>query len=164
MVVTALSRVPGTTYDDDELTADLARLWGRTLARFHATGYVHGDPEPDNLVVGDDGTATFVDLDDAGPGEPVADIAFALRGWAPDHEVAAAFLAGYREVGQLTDADLALLPAAARRVAHRTLASYEVHLGSPVDPDWPDWAIRLHATIAGRAADLSSALADPRRP
>jgi Ser/Thr protein kinase RdoA (MazF antagonist) len=165
MVVTALPRVPGTTYDDDELTADLARLWGRTLARFHATGYVHGDPEPDNLVIGDDGTATFVDLDDGGPVDPIADIAFALRAWAPpggspdpDDEVPAAFLGGYREVGDLTDTDLARLPEAARQVAHRTLGSYEVHLGSPIDPDWPDWALRLHATIARRAADLSSAL------
>ena len=64
--------------EDDELTADVARLWGRTLARFHAAGFAHGDPEPDNLVV-DGHTATFVDLDDAGPGDPVADIAFALR-------------------------------------------------------------------------------------
>ena len=45
--------------------------------RFHATGYVHGDPEPDNLVV-DGEVATFVDLDDAGPGQPADDLAFAL--------------------------------------------------------------------------------------
>ena len=58
MVVTALSLVAGQTYDDDELTADVARLWGRTLARFHDSGLVHGDPEPDNLVV--DGDAADV--------------------------------------------------------------------------------------------------------
>ena len=126
---------------------------------------MHGDPEPDNLVVdgdGDTGRATFVDLDDAGPGDPVDDLAFALRAWTPpggvpdlEHEVPRAFLAGYREV---RDVDLSLLPAAARAVAHRTLASYDAHAATPADPDWPDWARRLHATVAERAAELRSAL------
>jgi Ser/Thr protein kinase RdoA (MazF antagonist) len=147
MVVTALPRVPGTTYDDDELTPDLARLWGRTLARFHATGWVHGDPEPDNLVI-DGETATFVDLDDAHLcGDPVEDVAFALRAWQdPDHPVVAAFLDGYGAV------DPEALATAATVVDARTLASYEAHLGTPADPDWPDWAIRLHARIAELAA------------
>ena len=158
MVVTALPRVPGTTYRDDELTPHLARQWGRTLARFHATGYVHGDPEPDNLVIGEDGTATFVDLDDAGPGLPLDDFAFALRAWTPpggvpdlSHEVPAAFLAGYQEIRNV---DLARLPRAARKVERRTLASYDAHLTTPADPDWPEWARLLHATIARRAAVL----------
>ena len=169
--MTALPRVPGTTYDDDELTPDLARLWGRTLARFHETGFVHGDPEPDNLVVDGDSDkywATFVDLDDAGPGDPVADIAFALRAWTPpggspdlDREIPSAFLAGYREARTLTEADLARLPDAAHDVAHRTLASYQAHVGSPADPGWPDWALRLHASVARRAEDLESALRQP---
>jgi Ser/Thr protein kinase RdoA (MazF antagonist) len=157
MVVTALPRVPGTTYEDDELTPDLARSWGLTLASFHETGYVHGDPEPDNLVVDGD-SALFVDLDDAGPGDPVYDLAFALRSWTPpgaspdvSAPVPAAFLAGYREV---RDINLARLPDAARDVAHRTLASYQAHLATPADPDWPGWAIALHARIAQRAAVL----------
>ena len=161
MVVTALPVVPGTTYDDDELTADLARLWGLTLARFHQTGYVHGDPEPDNLVV-DDQTATFVDLDDAEPGEPVGDLAFALRAWTPSGglpdlsgEIPAAFLAGYRATGHV---DLARLPAAVRDVERRTLASYLVHATTPADPDWPDWALRLHARVAERATELGAVL------
>jgi Ser/Thr protein kinase RdoA (MazF antagonist) len=167
LVVTALPRVTGTTYDEEELSPGLARLWGRTLARVHATGLVHGDPEPDNLVVDGD-TAMFVDLDDAGPGDPVADIAFALRAWTPpggspdlSHEVPAAFLEGYREAGDLTDADLARLPEAAREVAHRTLASYEAHTGTPADPEWPEWATALHETIARRAVGLRSALEAP---
>jgi Ser/Thr protein kinase RdoA (MazF antagonist) len=162
MVVTALPRVPGAAYEDDELTADVARLWGRTLARFHAAGFAHGDPEPDNLVV-DCHTATFVDLDDAGPGDPVADIAFALRAWTPPRgapdlgaEIPAAFLTGYREIRTLADADLARLPAASRVMAQRTLASYEVHLATPADPTWPDWAVALHAIIAQRAAELGT--------
>ena len=161
MVVTALPVVPGTTYDDDELTADLARLWGRTLARFHETGYVHGDPEPDNLVV-DDQTATFVDLDDAEPGEPVGDLAFALRAWTPpgglpdlSEEIPAAFLAGYQETGHV---DLARLPAAVREVERRTLASYLAHATTPADPDWPDWALRLHAVVSERATELGAVL------
>ena len=161
MVVTALPVVPGTTYDDDELTADLARLWGRTLARFHETGYVHGDPEPDNLVV-DDRTATFVDLDDAEPGEPVGDLAFALRAWTPpgglpdlSDEIPAAFLAGY---GEVRDVDLDRLPFATHAVALRTLASYQVHAATSADPDWPDWALRLHATVTAREQALRVAL------
>ena len=113
----------------------------------------------------DTGWATFVDLDDAGPGDPVADIAFALRAWTPpggapdlDHEIPAAFLAGYREVRVL---DLSALATAARTVAHRTLASYEAHLTAPADPAWPDWAISLHARIAELAAPLRSALQPP---
>ena len=150
MVVTALPRVPGTTYDDDELTPDQARLWGRTLARFHATGWVHGDPEPDNLVI-DGEVATFIDLDDAHPdGDLVEDVAFALRAWDdPDHPVVAAFLDGYGGV------DATTLKAAATVVEARTLASYERHLGSPPDPGWPDWAQRLHARIAELAASLT---------
>jgi len=161
LVVTALPVVPGTTYDDDELTADLARLWGRTLARLHETGYVHGDPEPDNLVVHDQ-TATFVDLDDAEPGEPVGDIAFALRAWTPpgglpdlSAEIPAAFLAGYQETGHV---DLVRLPAAVREVESRTLASYLAHATTPADPDWPDWALRLHAVESERAIALAAVL------
>jgi Ser/Thr protein kinase RdoA (MazF antagonist) len=161
LVVTALPVVSGRTYDDDELTADLARLWGRTLAGFHETGFVHGDPEPDNLVVDGD-SATFVDLDDAGPGDPVEDVAFALRAWtplsgAPDvtEGVPAAFVEGYRE---FRDLDLGGLPHAACEVARRTLASYESHLATPADPDWPDWALALHATIERRAMALRSAV------
>ena len=79
MVVTALRVVSGTTYDDDELTSS-GRRWGSTLALFHATGYVHGDPEPDNLVV----DAATAHARRRRPrrrrsGDPVADIAFALR-------------------------------------------------------------------------------------
>jgi Ser/Thr protein kinase RdoA (MazF antagonist) len=156
LVVTALPRVPGATYDDDELTSDLARLWGRTLAAFHATGWTHGDPEPDNLVV-DGERATFVDLDDAIPdGDPVDDVAFALRAWTPpgaspdqDDPVVAAFLEGYGVV------DSQALAAAAAEVEARTLASYEVHLKSPADADWPDWARALHARIAELAAALT---------
>ena len=161
MVVTALPLVPGRTYDDDELTPGLAALWGRTLARLHEHGVVHGDPEPDNLVV-DGEIATFVDLDDTGPGDPVEDLAFALRAWTPPggvpditEEIPAAFLAGYREV---RDVDLSLLPAAVRAVALRTWASYDAHAATPADPDWPDWARRLHATVVERAAELRSAL------
>ncbi len=150
MVVTALPHVAGTTYDDDELTPDQARLWGRTLSRFHATGWVHGDPEPDNLVI-DREVATFIDLDDAQPdGDPVEDVAFALRAWrSPDNPVVTAFLDGYGHV------DPDALATAALVVEARTLASYEAHLGSPPDPDWPDWAIRLHARIAELAAALT---------
>ena len=151
LVVTALLRVQGRTYDEDELTPEVARLWGRALARFHATGCTHGDPEPDNLVV-DGETATFVDLDDAGPGDPVEDIAFALRAWTPPggspdlgDSVVAAFLDGYGNV------DHGRLPEAARTVQRRTLASYQEHVTSPADPDWPEWAHRLHARIVERA-------------
>jgi Ser/Thr protein kinase RdoA (MazF antagonist) len=156
MVVTALPRVAGETYDDDELTPDLARLWGETLARFHETGWTHGDPEPDNLVI-DGKQATFVDLDDSVPdGDPFEDVAFALRAWTPpggspdlSHPVVVAFLDGYGGI------DETRLAAAARVVEHRTLASYDQHLTTPADPDWPDWAIRLHATIADRAAAIT---------
>jgi Ser/Thr protein kinase RdoA (MazF antagonist) len=122
---------------------------------------VHGDPEPDNLVV-DDRTAIFVDLDDAEPGDPVDDLAFALRAWTPpgglpdlSELLPAAFLAGYQETGLV---DLARLPAAVREVERRTLASYLAHASTPADPDWPDWALRLHAVVSERATELGAVL------
>ena len=103
-----------------------------------------------------------MDLDDTGPGDPVDDLAFALRAWTPPggvpdltEEIPAAFLAGY---GEVRDVDLSLLPAAVRAVERRTLASYDAHAATPADPDWPDWARRLHATVVERAAELRSAL------
>ena len=149
MVVTALPLVAGTTYDDDELTPDQARLWGRTLARFHATGWVHGDPEPDNLVI-DGEVATFIDLDDARPdGDPVEDVAFALRAWTEPRRPCRGGVPGR------------LRPRGPRRPgggrARRRGAHAGVVRGAPrlaPDPDWPDWAIRLHARIAELAAAI----------
>ena len=115
--------VPGTTYDDDELTAGPRQVVGPDARQVPRDGLRARSPEPDNLVV-DDETATFVDLDDAERGEPVDDLAFALRAWTPpgglpdlSEDTPAAFLTGYQETGHV---DLARLPAAVREVERRT--------------------------------------------
>ena len=63
--------------------------------------------------------------------------------------------AGYQETGRV---DLARLPAAVREVERRTLASYLAHATTPADPDWPDWAVRLHAVVSERAVELGAVL------
>lgn len=128
-------------------------------------GVLHGDPEADNLVWAADGAATFVDPDDVHAGWFAADVAFALRDWAPPagapdlaDPVPQAFVEGYRSRRRLSDEELGWMPLFARAAAARTLRGLEPVLAEPVDPDWPDWAHRLVARVAERAAALGRAL------
>ena len=184
----ALEVAEGPTLDEleDDL-ADHAADWGEALARLHAVrlsspglpdspdlplprtpdvyGTLHGDPEADNIVLGEGGLC-FVDPDEARHGWFAADVAFALRDWsapgrAPDlsAEVPRRFVEGYRRVRPLSDAELSWMPLLARESARRELAGHERHLTAGPDEDWPEWATRLRVRIDERAAALRESLA-----
>ena len=123
-------------------------------------GVVHGDPELDNVIWAPE--PVFVDLDDAAWSWFAADVAFALRDFAPlaaapdaAAEPIASFLAGY---GEIRDVDLELLPLFARANALVTLSRLRHTLDEPVDPAWPEWATTLRDRIEGVAARLQEAL------
>jgi Ser/Thr protein kinase RdoA (MazF antagonist) len=126
-----------------------------------AFGIVHGDPELDNVIWAPD--PVFVDLDDAAWSWFAADIAFALRDFAPParapdaaSEPVASFVEGYREI---RDVELEHLALFARAHALVTLARLQRTLDEPVDPAWPDWAATLRRRVEGVAARLQTALA-----
>jgi Ser/Thr protein kinase RdoA (MazF antagonist) len=72
---------------------------------------IHADMNDENLVIDGD-RLTVIDFDDAAFGWHLYDIAIALNGCAEPVAGAseAAFVAGYRSVRTMSDADLALLP------------------------------------------------------
>lgn len=191
--VMALQTVEGETSESDDVDHESAWRWGWTLADLHdrgaavdtgvvlarhygaepvdlprtpdVFGLVHGDPEADNLVWAADGTATFVDPDDVHLGWFAADVAYALRDWAPPagapnltHPVTRAFVEGYRTRRPLSDEELGWMPVLARAAAVRTLQGLGPVLSEPVDPGWPDWAHQVRARVADRAAALRRAL------
>jgi Ser/Thr protein kinase RdoA (MazF antagonist) len=191
--VMALVTVEGATCESDDVDRARALRWGRTLADLHdrgaavdggvvvtspdgadpvdlprtpdVFGLVHGDPEADNLVWTADGAATFVDPDDVHRGWFAADVAYALRDWAPPagapdlaHPVPRAFVEGYRARRRLSDEELGWMPLLARMAAERTLRGLGPVLAEPVDPQWPEWAHQVRARVADRADTLRRAL------
>lgn len=127
-------------------------------------GLLHGDPEIDNLVW-TGGQAFFVDFDDVHHGWYAADIAFALRAWAPPAAgpdlslpVPSAFLDGYRQRRPFTAEEQSWLPMLARAGAAETLARLEPVLSESAAADWPDWAHVIHERVRTRAAQLRTAL------
>lgn len=192
-LVTALEAVEGDARDGDDLDEESARTWGALLADLHAHGQLlardqaaplpettevlvdlprtpevygllHGDPEIDNLVW-TGSRAVFVDFDDVHHGWYAADIAFALRAWAPPAAapdlrlpVPSAFLDGYRRRRPFTAEEQSWLPVLARAGAAETLARLEPVLSEPADDDWPDWAHAILERVRTRAAQLRTAL------
>ena len=92
----------------DRLHAALTR-YGRSAGTF---SLIHADLHPGNVLI-DGARAAVIDFDDAGFGWHLYDIAVALVAYQ-DHPGFAAFrdayVAGYRSVRAIADADLALLP------------------------------------------------------
>ena len=191
--VMALETVEGDPVESNDVDRERALRWGWTLADLHdrgagvadgvvvtppdgadpvdlprtraVFGLLHGDPEADNLVWTADGTATFVDPDDVHRGWFAADVAYALRDWAPPagapdlaHPVPQAFVEGYRARRRLSDDELGWMPLLAREAAERTLHGLGPVLAEPVDPQWPDWAHQVRARVADRADTLRRAL------
>lgn len=190
--VTAMEVARGDTLDGDDLDPDTAHRWGALLGDLHEAGrrarlddlpqdpmdapaslprdrqrygLLHGDPELDNVVWTGDG-GVFVDLDDVRRGWYVADVAFALRDWAPPAgspdltlPVPAAFLEGYRSRRPLAKEELTVMPLLAKRAAHETLARLGRVLAERPTADWPEWAHHLHERVARRADDIRRGLA-----
>jgi len=194
-LVTALEAVEGEVRDSDDLDEQSAWTWGRLLADLHARGQrvdhsdaatlgttnatssqaalprtpdvyglLHGDPEIDNLVW--TGTqAAFVDFDDVHHGWYAADVAFALRDWAPPASapdlakpIPAAFLDGYRQRRPFTDQERSWLPPLARIAAEHTLARLQPVLAEPGSDEWPAWAHALQQRVRTKAEELRRAL------
>ena len=178
--VTAMIAVEGETVESESIDDDAAHRWGALLAELHACarlarveaeanaderrGLLHGDPELDNVIWAADGPV-FVDLDDVHTGWYAADVAFALRDWAPPaaapdlaHGVPKAFLEGYRSRRRLTDEETAWLPRMARTHAEGTLRRLAPALAEDAQPDWPEWALQLHQRVGTSAATLRAAL------
>jgi Ser/Thr protein kinase RdoA (MazF antagonist) len=78
-----------------------------------AYGIIHGDAIRANALVGDDGSVTVIDFDWYGLGWRAYDIAsylLTIRGSDDEQPFAEAFLAGYRAVRSLAEAEYGLLP------------------------------------------------------
>jgi Ser/Thr protein kinase RdoA (MazF antagonist) len=167
-----LAEIPARFAEDPALLTAAARLADR-LARLPRDrsrfGAVHGDFELDNLAW-DAGRATAFDFDEAAQSWYAADIAYALRDLTgPDGEsdptrrhLVHAFVAGYRGVRPLDDADLANLRLFAGAHAACSAVRIARALGSS-GADEPEWRAELRAdlTVMARAQrDLAVAVAE----
>jgi Ser/Thr protein kinase RdoA (MazF antagonist) len=154
-------------WDDlvDDRVSELRDLLARLPRSAQVYGTLHGDAEPDNAVAGPRGLR-LVDPDEARMGWYAADIAFALRAWAPPGGapdttigVPRRFLAGYAEVRPFSAEEHSWLPLLARAAAVEELLGFGPHLAAASDPTWPAWAIQLDARLRARAGALREALA-----
>jgi Ser/Thr protein kinase RdoA (MazF antagonist) len=167
-----LAEVPERFADDPALVKAAARLgeWLAGLSREDSGfGAVHGDFELDNLAWEGD-RATAFDFDEAAVSWYAADIAFALRDLtdstgrveAEQQGRFAAFIAGYRSVRPLEEADVANLPLFAGAHAVCSLVRIARALGVPGEEEAP-WLVELRAHLSGIAAaqrKLAVAIAD----
>ena len=123
-------------------------------------GVLHGDPEPDNVVVTPAGMV-LVDPDEVRVGWFISDVAFALRDWGDQtgrldwaRTIPAAVLAGYRSVRPVTVEELSWVPLLVRAAALEDLIRLQPHLRQQPGAQWPDWAIALDDKVRARAAAL----------
>ncbi|WP_129790069.1 phosphotransferase enzyme family protein [Promicromonospora panici] len=160
VALTELATIPDRFAEDAPLVRAAAILSDRLAAlardpiRF---GVVHGDFELDNLAWEAD-RATAFDFDEAARSWYAADIAYALRDLTgPDGEPEAAhqalfqaFVAGYRDVRPLDDADLSNL----RLFSGAHAACSVVRIARALDPsgtDEPEWRAELRADLTSMA-------------
>jgi Ser/Thr protein kinase RdoA (MazF antagonist) len=167
-----LAEVPARFADDPALVKAAARL-GERLAGLpredSCFGAVHGDFELDNLAWEGD-RATAFDFDEAAVSWYAADIAFALRDLidstgrieAEQQGRFAAFIAGYRSVRPLDEAEVANLPLFAGAHAVCSLVRIDRALGVPGEEE-AVWLVELRAHLSSIAAahrKLAVAIAD----
>lgn len=126
-----------------ELRMEVQALADAVSARLHelphARVLLHGDFSADQVVVGDDGSVTLIDLDAAGRGHPATDLgsvraAALLAGHGGGAGAIEAILAGYDGVRAL--------PSAGALAAH-TAAGLLRRAGEPFRRRDPDWAARM---------------------
>ncbi|GEK20312.1 phosphotransferase enzyme family protein [Cellulomonas xylanilytica] len=115
-------------------------------------GTLHGDLELDNLRWADGRPVAF-DADEARTGPFVQDVAAAVRdllgdtpGSVEHPELLADFIAGYREVRPLSDADVSALELHSAAVAVRLLVSI-AHVAADPAPDEAPWSADLRASV-----------------
>jgi Ser/Thr protein kinase RdoA (MazF antagonist) len=120
-----------------------------------AFSLIHGDMNPDNLIVNGD-RVTVIDFDDAGFGWHLYDMAIALNGCSTPVLGASetAFLDGYRSARAIGDDDLALLPMF-RLVREMALLGWK---GQRPEVEWaPGRVERMRADVLARAAAFDAA-------
>lgn len=81
---------PGTAWQDDPAAAATT-----ASRRWHTV--CHNDLAPYNVVLRDGALAGIIDWDQAGPGDPVWDLAFVAWQWVPLHGPAVASLMGWEQ-------------------------------------------------------------------
>jgi homoserine kinase type II len=107
------------------LGEELGTAADATHVRRRAThGIIHGDLFRDNVLWEDARITAILDFEQASGGSLVYDLAVCINDWcwvdeAPRLDLAAALVAGYRSVRDLTDADRAALPIEIRAAAAR---------------------------------------------
>jgi Ser/Thr protein kinase RdoA (MazF antagonist) len=166
-----LAEVPARFADDPALVKAAARL-GERLAGLpredSCFGAVQGDFELDNLAWEGD-RATAFDFDEAAVSWYAADIAFALRDLTDstgrieaEQGRFAAFIAGYRSVRPLHEAEMANLPLFAGAHAVCSLVRIDRALGVPGEEE-AAWLVELRVHLSSIAAahrKLAVAIAD----
>ncbi len=120
-------------------------------------GVLHGDPEPDNVVVTPAGMV-LVDPDEVRVGWFVSDVAFALRDWEDraggldwTSGIPAEVLAGYRSVRPVAAEELGWVPLLVRAAALEDLSRLKPHLREQAGEQWPEWARALDDKVRARA-------------
>lgn len=107
------------------------------------TCVIHGDAQPDNAGWGEAGLV-FFDLDELASAWPVVDLVLAVRDVQPLDALSTsptatgpgrALIAGYRSVGGVSAAELAMAPLLQRLAAAATYGSLLRALDHPALPD-----------------------------
>lgn len=130
-------------------------------------GLIHFDFELDNLVWQGE-RVWALDFDDCAHYWLAADVAFALRdlfgdrpaGVTLDDDRVRAFVGGYRDVRNLSDADLAAVPLFLAAHNLLTYARLKRALGGDPPPDEPDWLGGLRRRLASKVEAYEAGFAD----
>ena len=120
-------------------------------------GLIHYDLSPDNIRWGGERLGV-IDLDDCAHYWFAADVAYALRDLYADrasrldlrHPSLRAFVAGYREVRELSEDELGGLRLFACANHLLKLAELIIIRDEGREPDEPDWVLGLRAKLAGK--------------
>lgn len=119
--------------------------------------FIHGDPNPENILVEGDHIAGLIDFGDCCWNPPICELAICLAYQLMDHDdpwaAAAPIIAGYQEVLPLSDAERAILPALiCGRLANTLCVAAERLVRDPHHPNWfvsvaPAWRLleELHS-------------------
>jgi Ser/Thr protein kinase RdoA (MazF antagonist) len=150
-----VTAAPVLTTSDPELAAAVARIRDRLGSldpAVHRRVTLHGDFELDNLRFANGGVEAF-DADETRPGWAAEDIALATRGLRgeegdpPLPRLYDAFIAGYREIASLSQAELDAVSLHALAHSARRATGLSV-LDEGAAPRDPEWQRDLHAAIA----------------
>lgn len=149
------------------LREELADASNAAPDRRRAThGIIHGDLFRDNVLWAGDQISAILDFEQASGGSLAYDLAVCINDWcwdfAPRIDVAAALVAGYQRVRQLTDADRTALPIEIRAAAARFTITRitDVYLARVTNPekDFRAFLARCEAWRGPALGQLTAAL------